>query len=213
MADAIDIRIIQGDVVGQGAVVIRQDAFEPITLADRAVAAAAAQAEEILARARQDAEHARLQGYAEGYAQGTQEAAKLALAVRQEAVQMRSRAGDRLVRLGVDLARRVIGQELTLSPEVIVGLARRALSEVSWCRRAVLRLHPEDARSLQLACPNLASLLDNGAELTLLADDRLGRGACLVETASGEVDGSVELQLAALEQALLGEPSPGENDG
>jgi len=196
-------RLVPGRVLDQGGVVVRRRHLEELDLARRAVAATEQEAREILDRARLEAAQERSRGFQEGLAQARQEAAVQRVALRAEAARLRAEAGDRLIRLAVELAGRVVHHELRTAPDAVEGLARAALTQVTWCRRITLRLHPDDAQGLSEALPRLAEALDPGAELRLKTDATLARGACLVETEAGDVDGSVQVQLAALERALL----------
>ncbi len=179
--------------------------LEELDRVRRATEAAEQEARGILEEARREAVRERTRGYQEGLVQARQEAAVQAVALRAEAMLLRAEAGDRLIRLAVELAQRVLHQELHTAPDAVEGLARAALAQVSWCQRITLRLHPDDARALEAANPRLTEGLDPGAELRLEADPTLDYGDCLVETESGDLDASVKVQLAALEQALLAE--------
>jgi flagellar biosynthesis/type III secretory pathway protein FliH len=217
--DGSEVRIVPGRVLDSEAVVVRRRQLEELDLARRAVDAADQESRDILEKSRQEAHQERARGYEEGLAKARQEVAVEAVALRAEAVRLRAEAGDRLIRLAVELARRVLHHELHTAPDAVEGLARDALAQVSWCQRITLRLHPDDAHSLEATQPRLAEGLDPGAELRLETDPALPRGACLVETEAGDVDASVEVQLAALERALLGEgseplpPTPGDPSG
>ncbi len=200
-----DIQVVPGHVLDRGGVVVRRPELEELSEARRAIATAREEARSILASAEAEAEKARLRGYEDGLARARQEAAAAAVALRAEALRLRAEAGERLVRLAVDLARRVLKEELRQHPEALESLARGALSQVSWCQRVTLRLHPEDADRLRSAAPDLAQAMTPGAELRLEPDETLAPGSCLVETEAGELDGSVEVQLAALQEALLAE--------
>jgi len=199
--------------------VVRKRQLEELDLARRAVATARQEAREMLDQARNQAAQERSRGYQEGLARAQAEAAGAAVALRVEATRLRAEAGDRLIRLAVQLAGQVVHHELRTAPEALEDIARAALAQVSWCQRITLRLHPDDAQHLSAAQPRLAEALDAGTELRLETDPTLAPGACLVETEAGAVDASVQVQLAALERALLAddavpspvEPQPGDS--
>lgn len=190
------------------AVVIKKDRFEVVELAERAIRTARQEAEAIVGQAEADAALIREAAQREGYQEGRRAMAAAEVALRGEAVRLRAEAGERLLRLAVALAERVLGEELRTHPEALLALVRRALGQVAFCRRAVVRLNPEDARLLVGAYPTLAEVVRGGAELSILEDCDLSRGYCLVETEGGRVDGSVPVLLASLEEALLGGALP-----
>lgn len=189
-------------------VVIRADRFETVDLAEQAVAAARTQAAAIARRAEEEALILREAARQEGLHEGRQALAAAEVALRAEAVRLRTEAGDRLLRLAVTLAERILGQELRSQPEAILALVRQALGQVAFCSRATLRLHPGDASLLTTAYPALAVAVQGGAELVLVEDPTLARGDCLVEAEGGRVDGSVRVLLASLERALLAGGAP-----
>ncbi len=195
-------RSIQAAVLSPTAERIRPDPFEQIGAARRAVGRAEQEAAQILSDAREEAKALRQEAREEGTAEGRRAVAAAELALRAEAVRLREEAGDRLVRLAVTLARQVLDHELNSDPAAILRLVRRAVAQVSWAPRARVRLHPEEARRLGEAYPQLSATAAGGAELEIRADDSLSPGDCLVETESGEVDGSVRARLADLERAL-----------
>lgn len=184
------------------AVRIRRDRFEAVDLAERSVARAEADALAIRQQAEETAMRLREAARLEGLEEGRRALAVAEVTLRAEGARLRAEAGDRLLRLAVSLAERVLGQELRTHPEAILALVRQALGQLSLCGNAVLRLHPEDARSLTTAYPALASVAQGGAELTLVEDPSLARGDCLVEADGGRVDGSVRVLLAHLEAAM-----------
>ncbi|MFH2009749.1 MAG: FliH/SctL family protein [bacterium] len=204
---------VRGKVLAKSAVVLRRDELEAHEGAARILGSARREARELLAQARSEAERLASRARAEGLAEGRQQAVTLTVAARAEAARMRQEAGARLIRLAVELARKVLEQELRASPDALGALARQTLAEVHWYPRVTLRLHPEDARTLRDVHPGLADALDDGAELILEEDEQLPRGSCQAETESGLVDGSVDVQLAALERALLADAAPGGHDG
>ena len=76
------------------------------------------------------------------------------------------------------------------SQKLVIGVlapARRA-------KRVVLRLHPEDAPVIR------ASEAFSGA--TVVEDDTLQRGDCVVDTELGVMDGTLRVRIEALQEAL-----------
>ncbi len=198
-------RIVPGAVLKEGGVVVRRRSLEELDRGRRAVTDAEQRARSILEKAHTEADTERERGYAEGLARAREQNAAQAVALRAEAVKMRADAGERLIRLAVELTQRVLHRELQLRPDTIEELAKSALAQVSWCRQVTLRLHPDDVQRLSAAHPGLVETLDPGAELRLEPDPELRPGDCLVETEAGDVNASVPVQLAALQRALLEE--------
>ncbi len=196
-------RILKGRALHARGARIPNARFEQVCAARRDRSAAQVEAERIREVARTEAVEIRRQAAQEGRLEGRRSLAAAEMSLRAEAARIRAEAAERLVRLAATLARQVLDRELQTGPAAIRALVRKALSQVSWCRQAVLHLHPEDAAVLTRDQPGLAQLVSEGADLTLQADPTLERGDCVLQTDAGRVDGSVRTQLAALERALL----------
>jgi flagellar biosynthesis/type III secretory pathway protein FliH len=165
-----------------------------------------AAAEAATARLRASAEAERAAVLEEASRAGREEGLALAAAALAEVGVARA---DRLRELerelaaaGLEVARAVLGCELTARPELVLELARRALEPVRSRREVLLRVNPADVALLQGGRSRLAELLDRAPALSLRADPGVARGGVVVETEVGRVDGRVEAQLAALERLL-----------
>ena len=109
------------------------------------------------------------------------------------------RAEDEVVRLALEIARRVIHLEVHKGNQVAVELARVALSRIPSRTPATVHLNPEDLDYVQA---NQDQLEANHA-LSFVADRSIGRGGCVIQTDMGEVDASIEHQFAEIEDAIL----------
>lgn len=107
---------------------------------------------------------------------------------------LRSEAEHDLVKLAIAIARRVLYRELATDPEAILGLVMAAFKKLNSRETHRLRLSPKDAA---LAEQNRARLeLPPGVEI--VPDASLGAGSVVFETSRGELDASVDTQLAEI---------------
>ncbi len=168
--------------------------------------AARAQTEAI----RNEAEAAgRAAGEAKGFQSGraeTQAALEMALRIadasRKEKGDLLREAEVSMVELVTDVARKVIGRELTTDPSVVEGLVRSAVRQASGGERIVIRMHPRDLELLQGFWEQLHSA-GIYARWEVVADQRIQRGGCIVDTESGSVDAQPDSQLAEIHRAFL----------
>jgi len=180
-------KVIRGGVVPGEVVDAR-------TRADEIVAAAKEEAERLVSRARAEADAIREDARREGEEAGRAEAAATLLEAKQILEQTRTQAEPALVALAAKAARRVVRAELKQSPEQIVAIVREVLDRARRATSLTLRAHPADL-------PLLAKV---AASAELVADDSLERGGCVLVSELGEVDARLEVQLDALERALVG---------
>lgn len=162
-------------------------------------------AEAAARRVRDDAEADRARVHAEAVGAGHAEGLGLAAATLAGAARARDAllagAAREVAGIAVEVARRILRQELALAPEAIAAIAARALAEARTRRQVTLRVAPADLPHVALEEGRLAASLARGV-LTLRGDPALAPGDVVVETEAGRVDARVEAQLAAFAHAL-----------
>ncbi len=197
--------------------------FEPLAADPDATAFASprvrvAQAADVLATARAEAdairETARQEGFTIGYQAGMaaarQEMAPSAEALAQAYAAVdaeRAHAADAAERHAVDLALRLaekaIGASLEARPEHVIDVVRGGLRRLMERDRVVVLVHPDDLEIVRSAVGELQATLGGIGELDVEAERRVGRGGAIVRTAAGEVDGRLDTQLERAREALL----------
>ena len=149
-------------------------------------------------------------GYAQGERAGMEAGAKRAEAMlrrigqtieelgglRQTLIQETERE---MVQLALTLARRVVHREVTLDPELAAALAHVALERLGTTTPATIRLNPEDYTVVAQD-----SARWGGQTVTVVPDPSISRGGCLVDSAFGSVDATIERQFDELSRALFG---------
>jgi len=104
-----------------------------------------------------------------------------------------------MVQLALTLARRVVHREVTLDPELAAALAHVALERLGMNTPATIRLNPDDYTVVAQDGARWG-----GQTVTVVPDPAISRGGCLVETAFGSVDATIERQFDELSRALFG---------
>jgi flagellar biosynthesis/type III secretory pathway protein FliH len=177
---------------------------------ERAVAEAAREASDRLARAEQaaravvdDAERTaramRDQARAEGRQEGAAELAAAWIKLRAAEDARDERDLDRTVELARAMAERLMGEALLLDPAKIVSMARQTLASARQARHVVVRAHPADAATLRAQLPSLGL---EAAAIEIHADEARTRGSLLIETDLGILDADLTLQLDRLARSL-----------
>jgi len=106
-------------------------------------------------------------------------------------------AEEEMVQLSLAVARRVLYRELSIDPQAMRGLVRACLDQLASEEIFRIRVHPD----LE---PGIRQGLAAGARINVRteADPSLDRGAILFETSRGNLDGSIESQLAEIERGF-----------
>lgn len=107
------------------------------------------------------------------------------------------------VHLAAALAARVCRRELERQPEIPLGLVREALQLAGMNAHLRIALHPDDHAALGREVQHVVAELARLATTEIVADPHLSRGGCRVETDHGLIDQTFEAQLNRIEEELL----------
>lgn len=159
-------------------------------------------------------EAARLEGYADGLAQGhaagldvgRAESAQEMLHLQQIAEAFGGEIGraneviaNDLLDLGLDLAKAMLKSALEVRPELVLPVVAEAIRYLPALQQpALLFLHPQDA---QLAREFIGDELGK-AGWRVTEDIHLERGGCRVETPTNQIDGAMQTRWQRIAAAL-----------
>lgn len=156
-------------------------------------------------------EAARARGREEGAAEASERAAAerarhvkalKSVAVELKAAVERDRAAIAAAcsEIVLEVLKKLAGP-LLAAPEAVTGAVTQVLQRLKDDQRVVVRVQPADLDTLTAAKPALSRALA-GAALTLVADQRVELGGCIVESTLGNLDGRLEVQLSELYEIL-----------
>jgi flagellar assembly protein FliH len=113
--------------------------------------------------------------------------------------QIAARAERDLVKLALEIARKVVHREATSDPDIVLTLARVALERLHPRALAKVLLHPDDFAYVNARRHELS----HGSTLELVADASITRGGCLVQSEHGDMDARLEQQFASIERGFF----------
>ena len=191
--------------------------------------AARQQAEAILQQARTEADQLRQQaqqaGYQAGYEAGYQEGrqhtqAQLEAQYQQHLTQLRDEVQrfllqlqtqfdeylrllePQMLALTIQIARKVIRDELHQHPEHVLTLIRETLRRVQGFGNIRIRVSPLDLELVRQKRPSLLTVIDSLEGLEIVEDRRVEPGGCLIETTQGIYDARIQTQLDEIAREL-----------
>ena len=110
-----------------------------------------------------------------------------------------TRAERDLVRLALEVARKVVQRAVATDPDIVLTLARVALERLHPRAVAKILLHPEDLEFVIARRHELS----NTSSLEFVADASVGRGGCMIQSEHGDIDARIEEQFASLERGFF----------
>lgn len=111
-----------------------------------------------------------------------------------------------VIRLSLEVARKVIKREVAIDEELILTLVKVALSRVADQTLITIRVNPRDYQSIERHRPAGIGMSENGSaseSVKIVEDPLIARGGCIIETESGTIDARVEEQIREIEKGLL----------
>ena len=107
---------------------------------------------------------------------------------------------------------KIMGQELKLNPNAIVGIVRNALRNATQQHQVNVRVNPADVEMLRKNERKLLDVLARANTIEIREDEEVARGGCIVMTELGTIDASLAQQIEAIksiidDEMLNGDPN------
>ena len=145
-------------------------------------------------------EEKRQEGYQDGLEEGKLEHAEKMMETIISSVEFIEGIESTLVSVVNQAIRKIIGD--MNDKERIVAIVRNALGVVRGQQKVTVRVSPADEASVLEAMAGMTASSSSSSFMTVIADARLERDSCIIESELGIVDASLSTQLKALENAF-----------
>jgi flagellar assembly protein FliH len=156
-----------------------------------------------------EAMRSKQEGIAEGLQQGRTEFASQLKAVSDRLTatiaelatlkrKLRNGAEREILDLSLAIARRILYRELVTDPEALQGLLHVALQKLQQREITRIRVYPEGADAIRAGLQHLGA----APAIQVYADQSLKAGSVIFETALGELDASIDTQLAEIQRGF-----------
>ncbi|MCE5284790.1 MAG: flagellar assembly protein FliH [Pelosinus sp.] len=120
----------------------------------------------------------------------------------QEAEKMIIAAERQIIDIALGVARKLLAREIEENPAVILPIVKTALEKVHDQEQIVIRVSVDDFELVTEAKSDLQIMTGCEQPLTVLADQTLTCGNCVIDTAYGSVDARIDMQFDAIQKAL-----------
>ena len=110
-----------------------------------------------------------------------------------------------ILEISVDIARKIIKKEVEQNPQVILDSIVEVMRTISKEEsRITVKVNPLQADLVKTELPEYISSMGVEAKITVLPDDTIEEGGCILNTNNGIVDASLDTQLDIIKEALKG---------
>ncbi len=164
----------------------------------------------LVSRAREEADSIREAARNEGYQAGLEQAQAEIQQVK-ESFEMFMGAPQAvyeqiapdILQISVDIAQKIIKKETEEDPQVLINTIIDVLKGLSKEENKIsLRVNPVQVDVIKQQIPEILNIAGLDAKVSVLADEEVTEGGCLVTTANGIVDATIETQLSIIYEAL-----------
>ena len=108
-----------------------------------------------------------------------------------------------IIGMVMEIAKKVIGEELELNKENMIFLVKQTLEKCSNKNNVILKVSSNEYEYIIENKNNLLSLLEGMSDIEIKQDLSLKAGACVIETAYGNVDAGAQTRLRKIEEAFM----------
>lgn len=158
------------------------------------------------------------QAYDSGFAEGVQtgrssgydewmdkitQASGIVESARQEYVKHIESSEMMILELAITVAEKIIGQKLEESSEAFLSIVKRTIKEARDYREIQLHIHPVHYKELLEQKEDLQAMFMKETALIIYPDPELSEDSCLIESANGRIDASVDSQLKEMKDKLI----------
>lgn len=164
----------------------------------------------LVSRAQEEASYIKQSAYQEGFNAGIQQA-------QEDLENFRNTLGafvnadervfeeiaPHILPIAMEIAQKVIKTEVKTDPQIVLDTIVDVLKTLSKNEpKIVLRVNPVQVQYIKDTLPEQIRLLGMETKLSILSDDGITEGGCVVQTNNGLVDASIEAQLEIVQNAL-----------
>lgn len=109
---------------------------------------------------------------------------------------------DQMLDLTLQIARKVVKDEVKQNPEVVRNVIRDALRRVHGFGMVRIKVHPHDLSAARAARTTFLNIVEGIQGIEITEDRRVEQGSCVIETEHGMIDARLSVQMEEVERVL-----------
>ena len=107
------------------------------------------------------------------------------------------------VQLSLAVAEKMLRRKLNVEPEISTEMIRGVLELATGTPHSTLKMNPEDLEHLGEHAEEVVRSMASCGKVTLIADESISNGGCVIETQHGVINAEIENQLERIASELL----------
>jgi flagellar assembly protein FliH len=111
-------------------------------------------------------------------------------------------SGKDMLRLVMAISEQVIRREMAADPEIVLSIIENALQSSVRTDQYRIRINPADLEAVTQHKPLFLASISGLKNLSIETDPEISPGGCRVDSDLGDVDATIETQLATIRQSL-----------
>jgi len=159
-------------------------------------------ANDLIVEAAAEAESIRRDAYRSGREEAAQELLEDILAAREQRSKALHAVEQEVLKLAIKVAGKIIGREIEQDENARGEIVLTALRQARQQEMLTVRVNAGDLPLVEKMRERIDAF-GRARYLDFVADQAIGSGGCMIESASGTIDARLETQLRVLENALL----------
>jgi len=192
-----------GDVyLHEGKQIIPREVFSSLLSIENLMKIASDDVENYKEEVRVSCEEIKRQAFEAGYQEGLKQFNEQLIFFENSVREMRHELQQQVLPLVLKASKKIVGEELKLSPESIVSIVQQVIKPVTSHHHVKLYLSKQDKHLIEHHKEEIKQLFEKLETFVIEEKSDLENGSCIIETESGIINATLENQWKAMESAF-----------
>ena len=192
-----------GDVyLHEGKKIIPHEIFSSLLSIKNLMEVANEDAKNYKEEVRVSCEEIKKQAFEAGYQEGLKQFNEQLIFFENSIREMRHELQQQVLPLVLKASKRIVGEELRLSPESIVSIVQQVIKPVTSHHHVKIYLNKNDRHTIEHHREEIKHLFEKLETFIIEERNDLENGSCIIETESGIINATLENQWKAMEAAF-----------
>lgn len=114
--------------------------------------------------------------------------------------QILKEAETTIVSLALNFAKNIVGEEIQTNHEIIQNQVKKSLEYIIGEGKLIFHVHPDDVDQFEDKEQYIPE--EYLGDIEIIADEKITRGGCILETNSGTIDSTIKSRIAELDKSI-----------